>query len=571
MNSNHPLPGWAFLRPARHLIALAVSGTLAIATVATSPETTPRATPERVEVRLAQMAILAKDRKGNPVDDLVAEEIVVKDRGNKMRVAFLEPFVRESGPGEIPDVRLFVAAPGSEEQTTRSTDAEPQYLILVIDVEHDYRLLKPQAIEHCTRFVRERLQPGDRVAVFSYNGQLNEELMFTTNPDELAAAVMRAYDRPPRPQLDTRARTKQLIDDFQNCSSGDQSGTAVGQESCARQVALEYTDEMRPGANDFLDALDAVIRFAGGLQSRATVIALSHGAAMNPANVVVEAARAAYGNTDVLAGLRLEIGTGEGARVEMDRMLELALRERVTLHFIDRNPQLGTDHDARLGTPFEAGAQPMEVAHTAPQHDLQEMAAQTGGVFLASENLFEALTQVRDLERGGYLLGYYLNEPLSAKQLAKVNVKTARKGVRLLHRRGYYAGDGIARSAGGSLVLGIPLSLEEDGRPGQFVPFTIVADPKRLGYELSAEKAGANLTLSVRVSSVDGRSIAETFHRFGHAFPVQTWRAGQAEPIEIRGWTECPPGDYRINVLLRNPKTGDRIEASVALTVPEGG
>ena len=106
---------------------------------ATDPPSTE--TQERVEVRLAQMAILAKDRKGNPIDDLVAEEIVVKDRGYKMRVAFLEPFIREPGPEEIPDVRLFVAAPGSAEPTTRSTDAEPQYLIILVDVEHDYRLL----------------------------------------------------------------------------------------------------------------------------------------------------------------------------------------------------------------------------------------------------------------------------------------------------------------------------------------------------------------------------------------------------------------------------------------------
>ena len=552
----------------RYIVAVAVVATFLVAGPTASPEHPLPLKQERVEVRLAQMAILAKDRKGNPIDDLVAEEIVVKDRGNKMRVAFLEPFVREPGPGEIPDVRLFVAAPGSEEQTTRSTDAEPQYLILVVDVEHDYRLLKPQAIEQCVRFVRERLQPGDRVAVFSYDGHLNEELMFSTNRDELAGAVMRAYDRPPRPQLDTRARTRQLIREFENCSSGGESATAVGQESCARQVALEYTDEMRPGADDYLDALDAVVRFAGGLQSRATVIALSHGAVMNPADVVVEAARAAFGNTDVLAGLRLEIGTGEGSRVEMNRMLELALRERVTLHFIDRNPPLSADHDAGLGTPYEAGARPMEVAHTAPQHDLQEMASHTGGVLLVSQDLFEALTQVRELERGGYLLGYYLDEPLSSKQLAKVSVKSVRKGVRVLHRRGYYARDGVASSAGGSLVLGVPLSLEEDRRAGQFVPFTIVVDPKKLGYELSEDTAGANLTLNVRVMAAGGRTLAETFHFFGHTYPSDVWQAGQAEPIEIRGWTECAPGSYRLDVRLRNPKTDSQFEASRDLPIP---
>jgi VWFA-related protein len=553
------------------LVAIAGFGTLVLIALAAPTPSSPPVTQERVEVRLVEVPILARNRRGAPIDDLAAEEIVVKDRGHKMRVAFLDPFAREPSPGQIPDVRLFVTAPGSTEQTTRSTGSEPRYLILLVDVENDSRLLTPQAIEHCVRFVRERLQPGDRVAVFSYNGQLNEELLFTTNREKLAAAVMRAYDRPPRPRLDTRARMRQLIGEFQSCASGGGSRTSVGQESCARQVALEYTDEVRGEADDYLDALDALIRFAGGLQTRAAVIALSHGAVMNPAAVVVEAARAAYGNSNVLADLRLEIGTGEGARAEMNRMLERALRERVTLHFIDRNPQLGTDHDARLGRPFAAGARPMEVAHKAPRYDLQEMASHTGGVFLASQDLFEALKHVRDLERGGYLLGYYLDEPLSPKQLAKVNVKSARKGVRILHRRGYFARDGFAHSAAGSLVLGVPLSLEEDGRSGQFVPFTIVADATRLGYELSEETASANLTLSVRVSSTDGRVVAETFHLFGHSYPGRAWQSGRVEPLEIRGWTECSPGNYRIGILLRNPKTGDRLEASEEVKIPEEG
>jgi len=273
------------------LVAIAGFGTLAFAALAAPTPSTPPVTQERVEVRLVQVAILAQNRRGAPIDDLAAEEIVVEDRGRKMRVAFLEPFARESSPGEIPNVRLFVAAPGSAEQTTRSTRSEPQYLILLVDVENDSRLLAPQAIEHCVRFVRERLQPGDRVAVFSYDGELNEELMFTTNRDEIAAAVMRAYDRPPRPRLETHARIRQLIGEFQNCASGGRSRTSVGQESCARQVALEYTDEVRAEADDYLDALDALIRFAGGLQSRATVIALSHGAVMNPAAVVVRTVR----------------------------------------------------------------------------------------------------------------------------------------------------------------------------------------------------------------------------------------------------------------------------------------
>jgi len=65
--------------------------------------------------------------------------------------------------------------------------------------------------------------------------------------------------------------------------------------------------------------------------------------------------------------------------------------------------------------------------------------------------------------------------------------------------------------------------------------------------------------------------LAETFHHFGHSSPAGAWRSGEVEPLEISGWTECSPGNYRIGVLLRNSKTGDRVEASEELKVPEGG
>lgn len=64
--------------------------------------------------------------------------------------------------------------------------------------------------------------------------------------------------------------------------------------------------------------------------------------------------------------------------------------------------------------------------------------------------------------------------------------------------------------------------------------------------------------------------VAETFQFFGHSYPGRAWQSGQVEPLQIRGWTECSPGAYRIGVLLRNPKTGDRGDASEEVKVPEG-
>ena len=171
------------------------------------PET-PRGSraDETVRVRLVQLAITARDRGGNPVTDLIADEIVVKERGRKMRVAFLEPFSKEHRAEEVPDVRLYVGAPGAAASTVRSEALEPRHVILFIDVENDYRLLKQEAVEEVLRFLRDELGPEYRGSVVAYDGEFHVESGFTKSRDELASAVMRAFDRPPRPRLDLQAR-----------------------------------------------------------------------------------------------------------------------------------------------------------------------------------------------------------------------------------------------------------------------------------------------------------------------------------------------------------------------------
>ena len=73
----------------------------------------PSGVTERVQVRLVQVPILARDRQGRPVVDLTAEELTVKSGGDRKRVAFLDsmrPAAVDAMP--LPEVRLSIDAPG---------------------------------------------------------------------------------------------------------------------------------------------------------------------------------------------------------------------------------------------------------------------------------------------------------------------------------------------------------------------------------------------------------------------------------------------------------------------------
>ena len=522
---------------------------------------------ERVEVRLVQMSILARDRKGRPVTDLTEDEIVVKERGQRRKLAFLEPLRKPKYDEPPPNVRLHVAAPGGWEGEPLAAEVEPSYLILFIDVEHDQRLKKPDAIRDAIRFLNEDLDPNYRVAVFSYDGEINQETGFTTDRVALGDAVRLAYDRPPRPSLDLFGRMRGLISRLDDCVIDSGAFIKYGDEQCIETVVLEYADERRPSAEDYVDALDGLVRYAAGLRGRKTILALSHGIAENPADEAIQAARAVFGVSEVLARVQLAVGFAEGVELKMDRLTDMAIRHRVTLHFVDRNLPPSADFSARLGLDFQPGARPLQAAFEAPQWDLEELATHTGGIFVGSPGeLHAGLKKAMDVEQGGYFLGYYVDAYRSREELAKVKVNCTRGGVKISHRRGYYDQGGSGTIVG-RIDLGKRRQVTAEGRQGQFVPFRVQADPYVLGYEVSQHVAEAHFTLHFLVRGEDGRLLADSFHFISHGYPREIWEANEAEPVTLQGWVEAPVGRYTLVAYLHNSRTGRDGELTRELVV----
>jgi len=550
-----------------------LAAVLWLAGVSSSPAQQPTSPPasagsETVEVRLVQLTLHARDRRGRPVTDLSADEIIVKERGRKMRIAFLEPFASNEPPPA--GVKLYLAAPGNSTEATATSEAgDARYVIVFIDADNDYRLLRHEASAQLLGFIRDELDDSTRMAVFSYDGQIHLEQSFTSDSEALVGAVARGFGRPSRPRLDLRARMRGLQRNLESCERSGRSGTRQGDESCLRGVAYDYADERRPRAKEFLAGLEELIGFAGGLQARTTVIALTHGVAVDPARELREAMRAVYGNTEQLAALQLAIDPGEGASHRRDALTQQALEQRVALHFIDRQPAPSGDFDASVGQPYQPGASPLRTAYEAAQGDLGIMAERTGGMLIASPDVLGSVRRLMELERGGYSLGFYADNRVSLLKPLKVRVTAKRKGVRLHQGRAYLNRPGDAPVLPASLSLGAPVSLEEDQRAGEFVPFTLVLDPTPLVYTVGADEAAADFTIHVRVETSTGRAGAETFHFFRHAYDRETWEAGEAEPVPIAGWTELPPGGYRIVAYIRNPRTGRTAELIRELDVPK--
>ena len=533
---------------------------------------------EEVKVILVQLPILARDKKGNPIRDLKPEEIEVKSHGDRLRVAYLEPF-HPAGLDLKPmtPVGLFLDAPGGWQLPTASTTAAPHYVVFFIDVENDDRMRREDTLEKLVTFVKDEMAPSTRGAVFTYDGAAHLELPFTTDRAAVASVLRQAWDRPPRPKMGFESRVKTMLSRFDDCVTSIKAMTAVGDQTCLQDVAREYGDEVRPRALEFLSALNDTIEYVAGLQGRKTILAVTHGVEMDPGTLIADAARSVLGNTDQIGQLQLDMGFGDTPRHRMDDVMALAVRNHVAIHFLDRMQPPNWDYAAKSGRLMAPGTTPMKSAFAAAQTDLEEMAVATGGVFVASPDFLEGLRSIQSVEDGAYEVGYYLDEFMPEKDLAKVKVAATRKGVRVSYRKGVYArGSARPERAQGRIVLtprasqtgtasegGEARQADQAGKPGQagvpgegaFFDFAIEADPLQIGYKISGDEATSNFTLHVFVRDEGGHERVGAYHLLNHSYPLSLWKKGNVEPVTIRGWVQLPPGTYTIVAVFRNTET----------------
>ena len=518
---------------------------------------------EELEVRLVTLPVLARDRQGRPVTDLRPEEVEVRHRGRPMRLAYLRPFVPPSSGEALPDVRLGLDLAGGAAPVSAASSPDPRHLLLLVDLENDPREGRARAAEQAARFVERGLAEGDRVAVLSWNGELHVEQAFTADRRAAALALRRAFGHPPRPAVDLRLRVEGLLDRMEDCRVGSEAGPfdRVRRSRCAKTAARDYAAEVRPRSESFLDALEAVIRLAGGLDGRASVVAISHGSALDLSPEIAEAARAVFGDGELASGIALALLGDADVRSQAASLMQYAVRHGVTLHFVDRSVMPAGAIGARRGAAYRApGAQPVETAFRAAQGDLEELAAFTGGTFVAGVDVGAGLEQVVELERGGYELGYYLDRHLEPGELERVMVDSKRRGVTLVHRRGVVAPSELARrdtAVASTLTVGGPRRLPGEAERVR-LPLRLEIDPRTAGYEVRGDAALADLTLHLWVETRDGRRAADLFHFVNHAYPRALWESGEIEPAILGGWVELPPGDFRIVARVRNPRA-DRV------------
>jgi len=533
---------------------------------------------ERLDVRLVTIPVLVRDSQGRPVTDLRAEEIEIVDGKRTYAAAFASAFYEGAeARADLPQVRLMTQIPGGAVEVAHSSVREPRHLLILADVINDPPVGRKEAMESLNTFLANELDPSFQVALMVFDGELRLRLPFTHDRAATAAALRTLAEERPRARETLEARMEGLLLKLESCRIDEPDtqfdeerrpariagGVGYADQRCLRDSMYEYTGELMPRATAFVQAIEGAVQYAAGLEDHAFVLTIGGNVGLSPSREVGEAMRALFGPTDEIRQLEDSLYGEALLRPHLERVMQAAYRANVSLSFLDRT--VGPiDSAARQRQALQPGYRPIKTAFDVAQQGLDEIAASTGGAFVATTQLSSGLRESVKLAEGGYYVGFYAkdDEAMTQKRIERMKLRTTRKGITLKHRRAYEgargSADAVTKKIRGIIQVGISEEQEFQGVRGNILPLRLVLDPRDLGYKETKAQAETEFTVHLRLVTPKGALLADSYHVLKHSYALDTWKSGQFDPPELRAWADLPDGDYFAEAIVTVPGSTSR-------------
>jgi VWFA-related protein len=527
--------------------------------------------PVTLSTNLVNVDVTVVDKKGEFVADLTAEEFTVFENGVRQTIEFFDPPLVRKGP----------AAPSAETSN-------------IISLVLDEQTTEPSSIvyarEGTLRYVREQLAPSDTVSVFAVGGGLRLVQPFTRDKAVIAAAVERAYSSGAASKADERAQLS--------------TGVAEARERLAN---IGPTQNNPIAQREALLATRALERFVllrsqlGQQQSRPVLAAIA---------ALCEAQRAIPGKkTVVLFSQGFVSASTQDWQVQAT--IDLANRANVTIYVVD--PSGVRANVARSGTyvpsaPLEgvsatAGSEQRiravggenvfdHIRHegTDRQQDvLHRIANETGGKLIRGTNdIAEGLGRVDREIRARYTLAYASTDPSVDGNFRKIKVEVRRPGLRVAARAGYNAIapdevvllspeekrllDGVAAAeAKPAMPLAVEASPFRSFEGRYVVPVAFEVPPGAVTFEKKGEERHMQLDVLGVVRGGDGEIVARLGGGFDVRLTAAQYQAIAENRIFYRQDVELDPGEYGLDLVVRDRLSGGVSARRLKLSLPEQG
>ena len=337
-----------------------------------SAEESPSSPPFtfKVPVNTVLVNVTVTDKAGKPVTDLTIDDFRLYEDGKRQEI---QSFELESGrPIVDPEPGNPTSDPaGGQSPRVRSPeDTQGKRTRLISCFIDDLTAHTPRyyawTISALKKFVAEEMGPQDRVGIFSASG--NVRIPFTSD----------------------RKGLQDRIDDLVP------GKLELSRPLLHKEFGFSIIRRIRAAIRGLLVSLDQHLLFLQHVRANKSLVLLSEGFVPGPA-----------------------------MRWRLDRLIDQALRSRVTLNTLDMKGL----HLGKLGR-YRAEL----------ERYLEKLAVDTGGIYFRDSNdLYEGLRQIHNARSFYYALSYAAPDPEPSGKYHRIKVEVDRLGLTLRNRKGYFA------------------------------------------------------------------------------------------------------------------------------------
>ncbi len=384
---------------------------------------------DTVDVNIVNVEVYVTDKKGNRITGLTKDDFLLEVDGKPVTItnfyAVEEGEARGDGIEMLPPPPEVPGLPPPD--TPEMPEEQRLHLVIYVDNLNLHPFTRNKAFRFIRTFMRERLNPGDRVMLATFERSMHVRHEFTSDPELIASALY---------ELETH------------------SGQAVHFDSDRRDIldaiyeaenlysirgrATTYAESLYNDMSFTLRSIEEMVENLAGLPGRKAILYVSDGLSMRPAEDIFHALDERFRNQGV-GSMLMEVHRFDMSR-EFYKLTTKANANRVTFYTLDAAGLRTYSYmDVANQTP-QGGAFIDQIHFSNLQNSLVYMAQETGGTVIMNTNDFtKGLDRVADDFSNYYSLGFSSGKAESGRyHNIQVKVKGAKgKKYQVRHREGY--------------------------------------------------------------------------------------------------------------------------------------
>jgi VWFA-related protein len=377
---------------------------------------------ESIEVRVANIDVVVRDKAGNPVTGLTKDDFELFEDGKKQPITNLYEVHRTAPP--VAAQRTSSDAAPSAAPPAEAVERRPRKLILFVDSYSLDASRKTPILAAVEKFIDRQMRPEDQAMLISWRMSVNVITPFTSDKAALKSGIASIAQAPRGPN-----EISKLKGDIQELIRIALSGTLMMTMQEARDRSMKLVDTF--GTNllmreeQLLNDLGRMSSTLAGVEGKKVLVFAGADLPEHPGAdlyqyVNAEFARFLSRNENPL-DLQVVTGvTGNRTKQAITNVANQAGAYGVTIYTIDA-AEMNNDFSAESDSPSDPSESFSHFANTSAA--LETIAKITGGVAVANTSNFDLAfdTIERDLD-SYYSLGYKPSD--NGRTTRKIVVKT---------------------------------------------------------------------------------------------------------------------------------------------------